>query len=77
MYQASNDGIPPPAVTGFSSPSIAPSFVPPIMPAAPFIPPPSLPPGPPGIMPPQFSIPPPGFTFPITAAPSPEAGVIG
>ncbi|XP_014470638.1 PREDICTED: pre-mRNA-processing factor 40 homolog A-like isoform X1 [Dinoponera quadriceps] len=76
---ASNDGIPPPAaVTGFPSatPNLASSFVPPIMPAAPFIPPPSLPPGPPGIMPPQFSIPPPGFTFPITAAPPPEAGVI-
>ncbi|XP_029665947.1 pre-mRNA-processing factor 40 homolog A [Formica exsecta] len=76
---ASNDGIPPSAaVPGFSSttPNIASSFVPPIMPTAPFIPPPSLPPGPPGIMPPQFSIPPPGFTFPITAAPSPEAGVI-
>lgn len=76
---ASNDGIPPPAaVTGFPSatPNIASSFVPPIMPAAPFIPPPSLPPGPPGIMPPQFSIPPPGFTFPITAAPPQEAGVI-
>ncbi|XP_011145173.1 pre-mRNA-processing factor 40 homolog A isoform X1 [Harpegnathos saltator] len=76
---ASNDGIPPPAaVTGFPSatPNLASSFVPPIMPAAPFIPPPSLPPGPPGMMPPQFSIPPPGFTFPITAAPPPEAGVI-
>ncbi|RLU23079.1 hypothetical protein DMN91_005357 [Ooceraea biroi] len=76
---ASNDGIPPPgAVTGFPSatPNIASSFVPPIMPTAPFIPPPSLPPGPPGIMPPQFSIPPPGFTFPITAAAPPEPGVI-
>lgn len=52
-------------------------FVQPIMPAASFIPPPSLPPGPPGIMPPQFSIPPPGFSFPITATPTPETGVIG
>ncbi|KAK2586266.1 hypothetical protein KPH14_001522 [Odynerus spinipes] len=79
MLQASNDGIPPPAtVPGFppAAPNMTPGFVPPIMPAASFIPPPSLPPGPPGIMPPQFSIPPPGFSFPITAAPTPDAGVI-
>ncbi|XP_014224857.1 pre-mRNA-processing factor 40 homolog A isoform X1 [Trichogramma pretiosum] len=60
---ASNDGIPTPAVTGF--PPAPPTFVPPLMPATPFIPPPNLPPGPPGMMPPQFSIPPPGFGFPM------------
>lgn len=69
MFQASSDGIPPPAVSGF--PPAPPAFVPPMMPAAPFIPPP----GPPGIMPPQFSIPPPGFGFPLAGPP--EAGVIG
>lgn len=74
---ASNEGIPP-AVPGFppGAQNMASSFVPPILPAAPFIPPPGLPPGPPGMMPPQFSIPPPGFGFPMGAAPPPEAGVI-
>ncbi|XP_014204718.1 pre-mRNA-processing factor 40 homolog A [Copidosoma floridanum] len=66
---ASSDGIPP---TGF--PPAPPAFVPPMMPAAPFMPSTSLPPGPPGLMPPQFSIPPPGFGFPM-AGPA-EAGVI-
>ncbi|XP_043472220.1 pre-mRNA-processing factor 40 homolog A isoform X2 [Leptopilina heterotoma] len=74
---ASNEGIPP-AVAGFppGAPNMATTFVPPILPAAPFIQPPGLPPGPPGMMPPQFSIPPPGFGFPMGAAPPPEAGVI-
>lgn len=74
---ASNEGIPP-AVAGFppGAPNMAATFVPPILPAAPFIQPPGLPPGPPGMMPPQFSIPPPGFGFPMGAAPPPEAGVI-
>lgn len=49
----------------------------PMLPSAPFIPPPGLPPGPPGMMPPQFSIPPPGFGFPMAPSQPPEAGVIG
>ncbi|XP_015597568.1 pre-mRNA-processing factor 40 homolog A isoform X2 [Cephus cinctus] len=68
----------PGTVPGFppAAPNMASSFVPPMMPGTPFIPPPGLPPGPPGMMPPQFSIPPPGFGFPMGAAPPPEAGVI-
>ncbi|XP_034936697.1 pre-mRNA-processing factor 40 homolog A isoform X2 [Chelonus insularis] len=76
---ASNDGIPTPGVPGFptATPNMTPGFVPPMIPATPFIPPPGLASGPPGIMPPQFSIPPPGFSFPIAAtAPPADPGVI-
>ncbi|XP_033226926.1 pre-mRNA-processing factor 40 homolog B [Belonocnema kinseyi] len=74
---ASSEGVPP-ALPGYppGTPNMGSTFGPPILPTAPFIPPPGLPPGPPGMMPPQFSIPPPGFGFPMGAAPQPEPVVI-
>lgn len=78
FFKASNEGVPP-ALPGYppGTPNMGSTFGPPMLPAAPFIPPPGLPPGPPGMMPPQFSIPPPGFGFPMGAAPQPEPVVIG